>query len=87
MNRRPALDTIGKITHVEGRVEVVRDGAPLEAKLVKEGLDLANFDLLKTGGDGQVPGGAFDSVDWKAFFKRQDAATPRADVRAGGNLC
>ena len=46
--------TIGEITYLEGRVQIVRGGATLDAKLVKEGLDLANFDLLKTGGDGAV---------------------------------
>jgi hypothetical protein len=49
-----ALDVVGKITYLEGRVEIVRDGETLAASLVKEGLEVANFDLLKTGSDGQA---------------------------------
>jgi len=46
--------TIGEIAYLEGGVQIVRGGSTLDGKLVKEGLDLANFDLIKTGSDGQV---------------------------------
>jgi hypothetical protein len=49
-----ALETIGEITYVEGGLEIARGGAALAPSLVKEGLALANFDLLKTGSDGRV---------------------------------
>lgn len=49
-----ALDEIGEIAYLAGRVEIVRDGETLAASLVREGLDLENFDLLKTGSDGEV---------------------------------
>jgi hypothetical protein len=49
-----ALETVGEITYLEGRVEIVRDGETLAASLVKEGLALENFDLLKTASDGQA---------------------------------
>jgi len=44
----------GTITYLEGTVEIVRDGEALDANIVKEGLGLANFDLMKVGGDGEV---------------------------------
>jgi len=46
--------TIGEITYLEGGVQIVRGGATLDGKFVKEGMDLANFDLLKTASDGRV---------------------------------
>lgn len=49
-----ALDEVGEIAYLAGRVEVVRDGEPLEAKAVRAGLALENFDLLKTGSDGEL---------------------------------
>lgn len=49
-----AADVIGKISYLEGKVEIVRDEGPLDAKLVKEGLALENFDLLKVGPDGEL---------------------------------
>ncbi|MCX7031254.1 MAG: FecR family protein [Spirochaetes bacterium] len=49
-----ALDTVGKIAYLEGTVEIVRDEDTLDPALVKTGLALQNFDLLKTGSDGQV---------------------------------
>jgi hypothetical protein len=49
-----AADVIGKISYLEGRVEIVRDEGSLDAKIVKEGLALENFDLLKVGADGEV---------------------------------
>lgn len=49
-----ALDVVGEISYLAGRVEIVRDGETLAASLVREGLDLENFDLLKTGSDGEV---------------------------------
>jgi hypothetical protein len=49
-----ALEMVGEITYLEGRVEIVRDGETLDQSLVKEGLDIANFDLLKSGSDGQA---------------------------------
>lgn len=49
-----AADIVGTITYLEGTVEIVRDGEALDANLVKEGLGLANFDLVKVGGDGEV---------------------------------
>jgi len=49
-----AGDIIGKITYVDGAVEIVRDEETLDAKRVKEGLALQNFDLLVTGADGEV---------------------------------
>lgn len=49
-----AADVIGKISYLEGKVEIVRDEGPLDAKLIKEGLALENFDLLKTGANGKL---------------------------------
>ena len=49
-----AAEAVGKIVYLEGAVEVVRDEDTLDAKKVKEGLALENFDLVVTGADGQV---------------------------------
>ncbi len=49
-----AEDAVGKIVYLAGTVEIVRDEDTLAAKVVKEGFALENFDLLKTGGDGEV---------------------------------
>jgi hypothetical protein len=49
-----AADVIGKISYLEGTVQVLRDEGSLDAKIVKEGLALENFDLLKVGADGEV---------------------------------
>jgi hypothetical protein len=49
-----AADVIGKISYLAGKVEIVRDEGPLDAKTVKAGLSLENFDLLKTGADGEI---------------------------------
>lgn len=51
---RAAADPIGRIVYLEGTVTIVRDEGTLAAGSVKEGLGLENFDLLKTGADGQV---------------------------------
>jgi len=49
-----AEDVVGTITYVEGSVQIQRDEELLDAKRVKEGLALQNFDLLITGADGRV---------------------------------
>jgi len=49
-----ADEAIGKIVDLEGPVEIVRDEETLDAKKVKAGFALENFDLLVTGADGQV---------------------------------
>ena len=51
---RAAADPAGKIVYLEGAVAIVRDEDTLAAGSVKEGLLLENFDLLKTGADGQL---------------------------------
>jgi hypothetical protein len=45
-------DKIGTISYMEGTVSVVRDGADLDSVAI--GQDLQNFDLVKTGDDGQA---------------------------------
>ncbi len=47
-----AQDTVGSISYAEGTVGVVRDGADIDG--VGIGQDLQNFDLVKTGSDGQA---------------------------------
>jgi hypothetical protein len=49
-----AAEPIAKIVYLAGTVEIVRDEDTLATKSVKEGFALENFDLLKTGGDGEV---------------------------------
>jgi len=49
-----AADAVGTITYVEGSVQIERDEELLDAKRVKEGTSLQNFDLLITGADGRV---------------------------------
>ena len=42
-------ERIGEAVYLEGDVTVVRDGEELDASDVQIGMDIANFDLLKTG--------------------------------------
>ena len=49
-----AADIIGKISYLEGTVQILRDEDSLDARIVKEGLALENFDLLKVGADGEL---------------------------------
>ena len=49
-----ATDIIGKISYLEGTVEIARDGESLSRSRVKEGLELQNFDVVKTGLDGEA---------------------------------
>jgi hypothetical protein len=49
-----AAEAVGKIVYLEGAVEVVRDEDTLDARKVKEGLALENFDLVVTGADGEA---------------------------------
>ncbi len=49
-----AADPVGRIVYLEGSVTIVRDEDALAAASVKEGLSLENFDLLKTGADGEI---------------------------------
>jgi hypothetical protein len=49
-----STDVIGKITYLVGTLAIVRDEDTLDAKIVKTGLALENFDLLITGADGEV---------------------------------
>jgi hypothetical protein len=49
-----AAEPIGKIVYLAGTVEIVRDEDTLAAKTVREGFALENFDLLLTGGDGEI---------------------------------
>ena len=49
-----AADVIGKISYLEGTVQILRDEDSLDARIVKEGLALENFDLLKVGADGEL---------------------------------
>jgi hypothetical protein len=49
-----AGESIGKITYLDGTLEIERDEEPLNPKLVKQGLALENFDLLVTGDDGEA---------------------------------
>jgi hypothetical protein len=49
-----AAEVIGKIAYLDGAVEIERGETTLDAKVVKEGLALENFDLVTTGADGEV---------------------------------
>lgn len=49
-----SADVIGKITDLEGALEIVRDEETIDAKIVKTGFALENFDLLITGANGEV---------------------------------
>jgi hypothetical protein len=44
-----AAETIGEAVYIEGDVTVVRDGEDLDASDVQIGMDIENFDLLRTG--------------------------------------
>jgi hypothetical protein len=45
-----AQDKLGEISYLEGEVAIVRNGAPLDGVAI--GLDVQNFDLMRTGSDG-----------------------------------
>jgi hypothetical protein len=47
-----AQDTVGSISYLEGTVGIVRDAAAIDDVAI--GQDLQNFDLVKTGDDGQA---------------------------------
>ena len=45
-------DAVGSISYMEGTVSMVRDGSDVDNVAI--GQDLQNFDLVKTGADGQA---------------------------------
>jgi hypothetical protein len=55
-----AQAALGSITYLDGDVTIVRDGAEIDSVAI--GQDIQNFDLVKTGADGQVEI-AFTSAD------------------------
>jgi hypothetical protein len=46
-----AADKIGEAVYLEGEVGVVRDSREIESSDVQVGMDIENFDLVKTGAD------------------------------------
>lgn len=51
---RPAFaqDKVGEATYVDGGVSLERDGQALDQSEVQTGLEIQNFDMVKTGADG-----------------------------------
>jgi hypothetical protein len=49
-----AQDKIGEAVYIDGGVSLERDGQSLDQAEVQAGLDIQNFDLVKTGADGQA---------------------------------
>jgi hypothetical protein len=49
-----AADVVGKIAYLDGTVEIVRDGETLSRSRVREGFEVQNFDVVKTGPDGEA---------------------------------
>lgn len=47
-----AQDKIGEAVYLEGGVSLTRDDQALEPSEVQTGLEIQNFDLMKTGADG-----------------------------------
>jgi hypothetical protein len=47
-----AQDKVGSVTYLEGEVSVVRNGDPLDGVAI--GVDVQNFDVVKTGADGMA---------------------------------